>query len=82
LNKRLDEPQSQSGHGGEQKKFVSCQELNPGHPACSLVTILSYCSLHYFLKNLNYAGIQMTVQFHSLMKVLFIQLKNRHMKMK
>jgi len=37
--RRLDEPLSRSGRGGEEKKYLyHCGELNHGHPARSLVT--------------------------------------------
>jgi hypothetical protein len=43
LDKKAGGPQSRSGHGGEDKNFdhCICRELNPGHPAYSLVSILS-----------------------------------------
>jgi len=42
LDRRLDGPQSQSGHSGE-KIFLPCPcpELNPVHLVCSLVTKLT-----------------------------------------
>jgi len=43
MDRRLAGPQGQSGHGGKEKNFSPWQESNPGHPAHSLVTILSYC---------------------------------------
>jgi hypothetical protein len=41
LDRRLGGPPSRSGRGGEGKisHHCSCRELNPGHPARSLVTI-------------------------------------------
>jgi len=38
-------PQSRSGRGSEEERPSLCQELNPGCPARSLVTILT--ELHY-----------------------------------
>jgi hypothetical protein len=40
LDRSLGELQSQSGCGGKEKNPNTCQELNPGHSAHSLVTIL------------------------------------------
>jgi hypothetical protein len=43
LHVRLGRPQSRSGRGGEEKKSHHCpfRELNHGHPAHSLVSILT-----------------------------------------
>jgi len=44
LVRRLGGTQSRSGHsGGVEKRSYHCpyQEFNPGHPTCSLVTILT-----------------------------------------
>jgi hypothetical protein len=43
LNKRLGGPQSWSGRGGDEQTpyHCPCQELNPGRPSISLVTILT-----------------------------------------
>jgi len=38
---RLDGLWNQYGHGGEEKNPCPCQELNPAHPAHSLVAILT-----------------------------------------
>jgi hypothetical protein len=40
LDRRLGGPQSWSGYGSKRKNPCPCQELNPGHAACNLVTIL------------------------------------------
>jgi hypothetical protein len=42
-DKRLSEPQSRSGRGGEEKKSLDClcQEISSCHPTCSVVTILT-----------------------------------------
>jgi hypothetical protein len=42
LERRLRGHHSQSGHSGKEEK--SCQKSNPGHLACSLVTILTELS--------------------------------------
>jgi hypothetical protein len=49
-DRRLGGPQSQSGQGGEEKNshHCPCRELNPGCPACSLVTILTELSTPMF----------------------------------
>jgi len=39
LHKKFGGSQDWSGLSGEEKK--PCQEMNPGHPACSLVSILT-----------------------------------------
>jgi len=41
LDRRLGGPQSWSGWGGKEKKsqHFPYQELNPSHPACSLVSM-------------------------------------------
>jgi hypothetical protein len=44
VDRRLGGPQSQSGHGGDEKIPCSCQESNSGHPAHSLLTILTALS--------------------------------------
>jgi hypothetical protein len=45
LDRRLDGLQNQCSCGGEEKEDpCPCQELNPSHPACSLVTILTELS--------------------------------------
>jgi hypothetical protein len=41
LDRRLGEPQSRSGGGGEEKTPCPCRESNPGRPARSLVIILT-----------------------------------------
>jgi hypothetical protein len=47
LDRRLGTPQIWVGHGGEEKNPCSCWKSNPGHPSCSLVTILT--ELSWFL---------------------------------
>jgi hypothetical protein len=47
LDKRLDGPQSQSGHCGEEKNLLSLPGILTnflGHPACCLVTIVTELS--------------------------------------
>jgi hypothetical protein len=46
----LDGPHSLSGWGGEEKEYLPYpwRELNPGHPARSLVTILTELSRPLF----------------------------------
>jgi len=41
LNRSLGWPQDESGYSGEEKNSCPCWELNPSHPAHSLVTILA-----------------------------------------
>jgi len=43
LGRKLSGPQILSGHNGEEKENLSCpsQEVNSGHTACSLVTIVT-----------------------------------------
>jgi hypothetical protein len=51
LERRLREPQSRSGRGGEEKNPCHCRDSNLGRPARSLVTILtelsSACGNHW-----------------------------------
>jgi hypothetical protein len=44
MDRKLGEPQSQFGCGGEEKNPCPCQELNLSCPACSLVAILTELS--------------------------------------
>jgi len=41
LNRRLDGPQSQSGCNAEEKNSLPTRNPNPGHPAHSLVTMVT-----------------------------------------
>jgi len=64
LNRRLGEPHSQSGCGGEEKNSLPCPcwESNPSHPSHSVVTILSYPG------SLLYTSVD---EIHSMYKSLF-----------
>jgi len=44
LDRRMGGPQSHCGWSGKEKSPCPCQESNPHHPVCSLVTILSELS--------------------------------------
>jgi hypothetical protein len=48
LDRKLDGQQSRSESRGEEKKssHCTCREMNPGLPACSVVTILTELLLH------------------------------------
>jgi len=42
LERRVGGPQSQSGLGIKEEKSLDLLGIDPGHPACSVVTTLSY----------------------------------------
>jgi hypothetical protein len=44
LVRRLGWLQTQSGHDGKDKSSHLCRKLNPGHPAHSLITVLTEVS--------------------------------------